>query len=160
METKNGLLYTEDYLLIVPSEFDVRWGDWDILDSSVKISEENVKISITSPSIFSEEEKNYTLGIYQNRVLCLIKYDFLGDKLWDQCFPSSGRFGFTSAIEKPNGGYLLGGSSNHSSLENKTDMWIISTDKAGQVGWDINLGGHGTQIFYSMINSINGIDRI
>ncbi|MBK6640824.1 MAG: T9SS type A sorting domain-containing protein [Bacteroidetes bacterium] len=68
------------------------------------------------------------------------------------------------AIEQiPDGGYILGGSSNSNASGNKTensngvdDYWIVKTDSLGNILWQNSIGGSGYDILFSLTQTTDG----
>jgi gliding motility-associated-like protein len=73
-----------------------------------------------------------------------------GSKIWDKTYGGSGRDEAYSAIETPDGGYLLLGHSDSPADGNKSaphkgglDLWLVKIDRFGNKLWDKSYGGEG-----------------
>ncbi|QNF32131.1 T9SS type A sorting domain-containing protein [Adhaeribacter swui] len=71
-----------------------------------------------------------------------------GTKLWDKTYGGTAAEKLTALVATPDGGYLLGGSSNSPVSGNKTqpgkgqaDYWLVKINADGNYIWDKSLGG-------------------
>ena len=78
----------------------------------------------------------------------IIRLDADGNLLWDKSFGGGGRDELFSALEMPDGGFLLGCHSDSGTGGDKSeasrggqDFWLIRTDTQGEMIWDKTIGG-------------------
>lgn len=78
----------------------------------------------------------------------IIRLDASGNLLWDKTFGGSGRDELFSALEMPDGGFLLGCHSNSGISGDKSedsrggqDFWLIRTNAQGGLVWEKTIGG-------------------
>ncbi len=102
-------------------------------------------VSGTSFSGIGGDKSGANLGIND---VWLIKVDANGNKTWDKTFGGNRYDGANRIVLTPDGGYLLGGSSdsdmgNHLSQACKgyNDYWVLKLDAAGNKLWDKRYGG-------------------
>ncbi|PSR53955.1 hypothetical protein AHMF7605_10710 [Adhaeribacter arboris] len=78
-----------------------------------------------------------------------VKETSLVTKLWDKTLGGTGYDRLQTMITTPEGGYLLGGSSesgkgaDKSEANRGTDYWVVKLDSNGKKLWDKTLGGSG-----------------
>ncbi|QMU29534.1 T9SS type A sorting domain-containing protein [Adhaeribacter radiodurans] len=82
----------------------------------------------------------------------VVKTDDKGNKIWDKTYGGTGNDYLNSILELPEGGFLLGGSSESGIGGDKTetnrgsrDFWVIRLDYKGDLIWDHTYGGTGTE---------------
>src|SRR5205085_1142487 len=68
----------------------------------------------------------------------IVRIDKDGNKIWDKTIGGTGEDRLSSMIPSPDGGYLLGGTSNSEKGGDKTeptrggnDFWLVKIDKEG-----------------------------
>ena len=78
----------------------------------------------------------------------VVKVDAAGNQLWDADFGGSNTDNLNAVLPTPDGGYLLGGSSNSGPSGNKTtpnygmaDFWVVKLDGSGNEQWERDFGG-------------------
>ena len=93
----------------------------------------------------------------------IVKIDAQGNKLWDKTFGGSAGDFFNTIINTPDGGFLLGGSSNSLATFDKSDgnfgggdFWIIKIDEEGKKLWDKTLGNDLSESLLDIINTPDG----
>jgi gliding motility-associated-like protein len=93
----------------------------------------------------------------------IVKLDINRNIIWDKTFGGTGVDRLTSIIETPDGGYLIGGSSDSNISGEKTensrgtlDMWIIKTDSSGNIMWQKTFGGSNIDWVQSMVKTPDG----
>ena len=81
----------------------------------------------------------------------IIKLDATGNLLWQRLYGGNGVDGVNSIIQTPDGGYIVAGTSQSSGGGTLTGMtvfsgmngWLMKLDDAGNVQWQLILGGSG-----------------
>jgi len=94
----------------------------------------------------------------------ILKLDAFGNKLWDKDFGTTGSDALISVFQTPDGGYILGGTSEKGISGDKTkpnwgyydDFWIIKTDSLGNFLWDKDFGTVHDDIFKCMRQTTDG----
>lgn len=83
----------------------------------------------------------------------IIKLNATGQKEWDKTLGWKGFDNLTVIQQTPDGGYMVGGSSNSNKGGYKSensrgygDYWVIKLDATGKKQWDKTLGGLGMNI--------------
>ena len=69
----------------------------------------------------------------------LIKTDSSGNKMWDKTSGGSGEDRAVSALQTPDGGYIIAGMTE--SVEAGPRVWLIKADSSGNTLWDKTFGG-------------------
>ncbi|QMU27541.1 T9SS type A sorting domain-containing protein [Adhaeribacter radiodurans] len=82
----------------------------------------------------------------------VVKTDASGNKLWDKRYGGTGHDFLNSIVATPDGGFLLGGSSESGKGGNKSvagyggkDFWIVKINSTGEKEWDRSYGGTGNE---------------
>lgn len=75
-----------------------------------------------------------------NEDMYLLKTDFAGNKLWEHIYGGDSADAANSVVEAPDGGYLLTGYTKSFGKGNK-DIYIVKTDKDGNLLWSKTYGG-------------------
>ncbi|MBC8082099.1 MAG: T9SS type A sorting domain-containing protein [Hymenobacter sp.] len=82
----------------------------------------------------------------------LVRTDAFGNKLWDQTYGGAGEDQLTSLLPTPDGGFLLGGTSNSGVSGERTqpgrggnDYWVVKVDSLGAKQWDRRFGGSANE---------------
>ncbi|TGE24204.1 T9SS type A sorting domain-containing protein [Hymenobacter aquaticus] len=90
-------------------------------------------------------QENNTLGISD---YWIVKLDATGQKIWDRSFGGSANEDARTVQLTSDGGLLVGGLSSSGISGSKTqasrgvtDYWLINVDGAGNLRWDLTLGG-------------------
>jgi hypothetical protein len=93
----------------------------------------------------------------------IVKTDASGNKLWDKRYGGQSYEQFGSAVQTPDGGYLLGGwTASDSSGDmmhyshGAEDFWVVKIDSAGTIQWEKNYGGDGTEEMYAVAITPDG----
>lgn len=94
----------------------------------------------------------------------IVKTDANGLIIWDKTIGGTGADYLTSLLQTSDGGYLVGGYSNSGISGDKTqnsyggsDYWIVKLNSAGNIVWDLTLGGSGSgDILTSMVQTTDG----
>jgi hypothetical protein len=93
----------------------------------------------------------------------LVKVAPSSAKVWDVSFGGSGYDQMSAMVAAPDGGYLLGGSSDSGPSGNKGttnfgsyDYWIIKIDDAGNKQWETNYGGTGYDQLGAIVKTSDG----
>lgn len=94
----------------------------------------------------------------------MLRLDSGGNKLWDKTFGGPGRDELFSALEMPDGGFLLGCHSYSNIGGDKTeasrggqDFWLLRIDPSGNLLWDKTLGGDGEEQIHDLKWSPDGM---
>jgi hypothetical protein len=84
-------------------------------------------------------------------------------KQWDKTFGGTKYDGMETVISTPDGGYLLGGTSNSDKGGDKSensrggnDYWILKIDGFGQKQWDKTLGGNNDDYLRALVTTPDG----
>ncbi|HUM45372.1 MAG TPA: T9SS type A sorting domain-containing protein [Chitinophagales bacterium] len=100
------------------------------------------------------------IGIFD---LWAVKLDASGIIEWDQRYGGNSSCAGTSAVQLPDGGYLLGGYTNSAQGDDVSepsygvgDFWIIRTDDAGNKLWDKRYGGSEDESVYAVFIAADG----
>ncbi|MBA5630383.1 T9SS type A sorting domain-containing protein [Moheibacter lacus] len=106
---------------------------------TVLITEDGYLVGGTSNSFVSGNKSAQSLGMSDYWV---IKLDLNGDQQWQRTYGGEGDETLAQIVET-NNGFLIAGSSNSKTSENKksgsvngTDFWVLEIDKDGEVAWD------------------------
>lgn len=127
-----------------------------------------------SPVIVASPDGGYLQGMNSNRYFS-IWYFSIGTEYWVQKLNTSGgiqweaNYGswgtehFTSLVNTPDGGYLIGGYSNSNASKDKSepskgqyDYWVIKIDRNGVKQWDRTYGGSLTESLRTIIPTTDG----
>ncbi|QMU31047.1 T9SS type A sorting domain-containing protein [Adhaeribacter radiodurans] len=100
----------------------------------------------------SKQAGDKSQGSYGKTDYWVMKTDADGNKLWDKRYGGSGREYLNSIVPTPDGGFLLGGSSDSKVDGNKTavnkggkDMWVVKINSSGEIQWDQSYGSRGNE---------------
>ena len=84
----------------------------------------------------------------------VIKLNASGQKVWDKLFGGAGDDGVSSIQQTSDGGYVFAGNSVSSQSgdvsginHGESDCWVVKLDMAGNIIWDLLLGGPGSEGF-------------
>jgi len=95
----------------------------------------------------------------------IVKVDANGIKQWDNNYGTTGFVlnEFHDLRQTVDGGYILGGTSDGAASGNKSenskgsnDYWVIKVDSLGNKIWDKTLGGSGSDMLSSLVQSPDG----
>ncbi|WP_185273972.1 T9SS type A sorting domain-containing protein [Adhaeribacter swui] len=93
----------------------------------------------------------------------LVKIDKNLKKVWDKSFGGEGTETLSIILATPDGGYLLGGSSDSDQTGDKSepsrgakDYWLVKTDADGNKQWDKTLGGNRDDNLTTIVVSPDG----
>ena len=110
-----------------------------ITGTSTPLSDQGYLVGGTSNSIVSADKTAQNIGMGD---FWVIKLNEKGQEQWQQTYGGEGDESLAQILETENG-YLLAGSSNSKTSENKksdsvngTDFWVLEIDKAGETLWD------------------------
>ena len=110
-----------------------------ITDTSTPLSDRGYLLGGTSNSLISGNKSAKELGMND---FWIIKLNEQGELQWQRTYGGEGDESLAQILETENG-YLLAGSSNSKTSENKksdsvngTDFWVLEIDKAGETIWD------------------------
>ena len=110
-----------------------------ITDPSAPLSDRGYLVGGTSNSPVSGNKAADNLGMND---YWIIKLDEKGNEVWQRTYGGEGDDSLAQILETENG-YLLTGSSNSKTSENKksgsvngTDFWVLEIDKNGEPIWD------------------------
>jgi len=86
----------------------------------------------------------------------LIKINDNGELLWERSYGGSGFDTAQSVSLTDDGGFLISGNSKSTDLvisknAGENDMWVLKTDKNGDLEWQANFGGSGIDAAYDAI---------
>lgn len=93
----------------------------------------------------------------------IAKTDEEGLLQWDRRYGGNKQDRLWAAQETPDGGYIIGGTSNSDAGPQKSDAnrgdedyWIIKTDASGAIEWDHSYGSDSLDYFYSLLQTSDG----
>ncbi|QNF31654.1 T9SS type A sorting domain-containing protein [Adhaeribacter swui] len=93
----------------------------------------------------------------------IIKVDRSGKKQWDKSYGGNYQDKLATIITTPDGGYLLGGTSESTISGDKTeavrggaDYWLVKIDSTGKKEWDKTLGGNNEDILNAVLPTPDG----
>lgn len=144
-DKKNKSFGSFDYWVIkLDANGEIEWektfgGIFSDQLKDIRITEQGYIIAGTSNSPISGNKSTSHLG---GNDFWIIQLDNQGNELWQKTYGGEGDENFAQIIRTENG-YLLGGSSNSDTSENKkagsingTDFWVIEIDDVGEILWD------------------------
>jgi len=85
----------------------------------------------------------------------LIKTDAVGQIQWNKTFGGSGFDSAVSVVQTADNGYLIVGTTTSFGAGNY-DAWILKTDSAGNLEWDLPIGGPDYDRAFSAIQASDG----
>ncbi len=85
----------------------------------------------------------------------VVKLDSKGNLQWTQSIGGNGNEEAYAIVETKDGGYAIGGSTN-SYGAGGYDMYIVKLDSMGALKWTKTIGGFGSDICYSLVQSKDG----
>ncbi|MBL0105415.1 MAG: T9SS type A sorting domain-containing protein [Bacteroidetes bacterium] len=93
----------------------------------------------------------------------LVRVDSLGQKIWERNFGGTGDDFLASACTTPDGGFMIGGSSDSPISGDKSqasrgglDYWVIKVDSTGHRQWDKTFGGSLDDELRSIERTVDG----
>jgi len=91
----------------------------------------------------------------------VVKLDKNGAVEWQKCFGGSGSDLATSVIQRRNGHYAIAGYSNStagdvSGNHGDYDYWILELDSAGNLLWELSLGGTDADYAHEIVETYDG----
>jgi hypothetical protein len=93
----------------------------------------------------------------------LIRVDNQGNRLWERTYGAQGKDILRTAVQAPDGDFLLGGDSEAKASGDKSDdtrgandFWIIRIDEAGNIMWDKTFGGSDEESLGSIAAAPDG----
>lgn len=117
-------------------------------------------IGTTSPSGAEGDKSEPSKGALD---YWIVKTDASGNKQWDRTFGGSAGDSLGDALQTPDGGYLLVGSSSSDIGGDKSevgrgggDYWVIRLDPLGNKLWDKTLGGPGSDVANDVLATSDG----
>jgi hypothetical protein len=132
----------------------------DNLNSVIQTSDGGYLLGGESSSPASGDKTENSLG---NDDYWVVKLDGSGAVEWDHTIGGSNSDQLNSVVQTIDGGYLLGGRSNSPASGDKTensqgsdDYWVVKLDGSGAVEWDNTIGGSGSDLLLSVVQTIDG----
>ena len=93
----------------------------------------------------------------------VLKLDNSGTIVWQKTIGGSRSDDLNAVLQTPDGGYMLGGTSNSNASGDKSenskgeeDYWIVKLDSSGNVEWDKTIGGDDWDNLWSIITTSDG----
>lgn len=114
---------------------------------------------------------NSTSGIYGDKTApgrgswdyWVLKLDASGNTIWQESYGGNEFDFLNSAVQSPDGGYLLAGHSNSGISGNKTvdtkggsDYWMVKINSTGAVQWQKSHGGTSEDYLRTVLNTDDG----
>ena len=90
-----------------------------------------------------------------NNDFWLVKTDASGNMQWNQTYGGTGNDVGIHVLQTVDGGYALAGSTA-SFGAGSNDAWLIKTDAAGAIQWNMTYGGTGMEISYALLETSDG----
>lgn len=95
-------------------------------------------------------------GNHGERDAWIIKINNAGTIQWQKCFGGATFDSFSNALQTPEGGFILIGSSNSIDLgitDQDGDAWVVKINNTGTVEWQKTYGGSDSESFTSIIQT-------
>lgn len=117
-------------------------------------------VSANSDSNISGDKTENSQG---GKDIWILKLDANGGIEWQNTIGATG-YDFVAEIQQTtDGGYIIGGSSNSMSSEDKSedqigafDFWVIKLDNTGNITWENTIGGTGEDDLYTIVQTPDG----
>ncbi|MCB0464665.1 MAG: T9SS type A sorting domain-containing protein [Aequorivita sp.] len=161
-EDSKGLI---DYWIVKLDAFgNVEWDktiggadiDWD---TNIIVSAEGYYICGDSWSNISGDKAENAIG---EDDYWFLKLDLSGNIVWQKTIGGSSHDVFTTMTSTSEGDIILGGSSDSNISGDKTenskggyDFWIVKLDSSGDIVWDKTIGGSGTDVLNSIVQTLD-----
>lgn len=131
-------------------------SDDDIAHSILQTSDNGFMVAAASYSSDGDVGGNNGGGD-----LWLLKLDNSGALQWEKNFGSSGDERPRSIVRSGDGGFVIAGSSDSSGVDvggnnGGYDYWIVKVDSSGNLQWESNYGGAGTDFAFSVDRTADG----
>lgn len=120
---------------------------------------------------YSDISGDKTENSYGYRDYWIVRLDSLGNIIWDKTLGGNLYEDFEAIIQTPDGGFLVGGTSDSNISGNKTenkvgyvspisivgsDYWVVKLNANGGIEWQNTVGGYGNDYLTDMINTPDG----
>jgi hypothetical protein len=87
----------------------------------------------------------------------LLRLDDNCDKLWQKNIGTPWKYTFNDLISTRDGGFLMCASTTESTIDGKSDIWVVKYDQNGTQVWARSYGSSGDEIGYTLtLRSDNG----
>lgn len=102
---------------------------------------------------------------YGNQDYWVLKLNSFGIIEWQNSYGGSGTDNLFDLCQTQDGGFILAGSSNSDISGNKSentivpfsfDYWVVKLDSSGEIEWQNNIGGSGSDQLYSVDITLDG----
>ncbi|MBI3234967.1 MAG: hypothetical protein HYZ42_13190, partial [Bacteroidetes bacterium] len=136
--------------------WDKRFGgsQTDCLYDLIETSDHSYVLVGMSNSNANGDKSEVRRGVYD---YWMVKIDSIGTKVWDKRFGGDGNDYASSVLQTPDGGFLLGGTSESGQTGDKSessrgdiDYLLVKTDASGNKIWDKRYGGSLADSLHSM----------
>ena len=125
----------------------------------IRVSNDSYLISGDSWSNISGDKTENAIG---EDDYWLLKLDLSGNIIWQKTIGGSSYDSFSTMALTHDGGCILGGYSDSNISGNKTenskggfDFWIVKLDSSGDIVWDKTIGGSGTDVLNSIVQTLD-----
>ena len=137
----------------------IRGSDTDLLKSIIQTNDGGYLLGGFSNSENGIDKTEMCMGLHD---YWLVKTDSLGTIQWDNTIGGNFEDKLVSVIQTPDGGFLIGGSSNSDSSADKSedsyyfDYWIVKTDSNGIIQWENSIMGYSNDYLSSILSTSDG----
>ncbi|MBL7914957.1 MAG: T9SS type A sorting domain-containing protein [Bacteroidia bacterium] len=166
-KTENGSGGRDFWIVKIDSAGNIQWqntigGSGDDACQSISLTFDGGYIlgGTSDSNISGDKTEN---SINDSDDYWIVKLDSLGAIQWQHTFGGLGSDQLYSILQSPDEGYVLGGFSSDNISGDKTensqgnfDYWVIKTDELGNIKWQNIIGGNGSDLLYSIINTTDG----
>ncbi|HRC32305.1 MAG TPA: T9SS type A sorting domain-containing protein [Bacteroidia bacterium] len=136
-------------------------ADEDLCTSIVKGKDGNVLLGGISKSYIGGNKTEHAKGLHD---YWIVKINSTGDIIWQNTIGASQEDYLYSLYSTEDNGFVLGGNSNSSITNDKTenkiglqDFWIIKVDSIGSIQWQNTIGGTQDEFIGNIIqNKLGG----